>query len=375
MAGYLLAQAELTLNAADATARTVAAAWDYTWMQALGGGLYTTLANMGITIAVACLLLWTLSFVRKWMADEVNGIWALEELIWPVVVILLLSNSGANLRLLSQSLRQILNDYNSQILQITANEIRMDRALAELADYNTTQAQIMAAHDQCNTIVEPEKRKTCLDLRSQNVETMVRVYQQQHPGSQIFKNLRRAADAFQDPVNATGKAVSQLVFNPVTAIIQVFLIACQGAFQYLIETAWLLTAMLGPVAVGASLLPFGAKPLYAWITGFISLGFCKICLNIITGLVAIAIYKGYAADEALSGFSTLTNAVFMGLLAPMLAITISTGGGMAVFNALLSASGALAGAAVQGGMALIGSGGGGTALAVTKGLSSGRSRE
>jgi hypothetical protein len=41
--------------------------------------------------------------------------------------------------------------------------------------------------------------------------------------------------------------------------------------------------------VGASLLLIGAKPFYAWMTGFWSLGMAKLSLNIITGLAATAI--------------------------------------------------------------------------------------
>jgi hypothetical protein len=48
----------------------------------------------------------------------------------------------------------------------------------------------------------------------------------------------------------------------------------------------LLTALLGPLAVGGSLLPVGQKAIFAWLTGFFSVGMIKLCFNIISGLVA-----------------------------------------------------------------------------------------
>ena len=92
--------------------------------------------------------------------------------------------------------------------------------------------------------------------------------------------------------------------------------------------------------VGASLLPIGAKPLYAWMTGFWSLGMAKLSLNIITGLAATAIAASAQLD-------TLSIAITLGLLAPILALALSAGGGMAIFSAILSAASAAASAGLN----------------------------
>ena len=47
--------------------------------------------------------------------------------------------------------------------------------------------------------------------------------------------------------------------------------------------------LLSSLAVGASLLPIAAKPVYAWMTGLWALSMAKLNLNIITGLAATAI--------------------------------------------------------------------------------------
>ena len=138
---------------------------------------------------------------------------------------------------------------------------------------------------------------------------------------------RTFANPLESATNAA-LAAQRFMNAPALFIVEAIMMAMQGAFQACIECSMLLTGLLGPIALGASLLPVGAKPLYAWLTGFFSLGMCKLCLNIITGLVASAIHNSGPTD-------TLGTAIALGLLSPLLAIALSAGGGMAVFNSLV----------------------------------------
>ena len=105
----------------------------------------------------------------------------------------------------------------------------------------------------------------------------------------------------------------------------------QWAFVNLIQISLLLTGLMGPIAVAASLLPFGGKPIFAWLTGFLSLGFAQICYNIIVGLAAVVILNANIYDT--NGFLVLS-----AILAPALALALSAGGGLAIFNIMLSGS-------------------------------------
>ena len=121
----------------------------------------------------------------------------------------------------------------------------------------------------------------------------------------------------------------------VTGAIEAFLLACMAAFQHIIEASLLLTALIAPIPVAASLLPFGAKPLYAWITGFLSLGVMKLSFNIVVGIVGTVIAKaGPTSSEP------LVLAVVLGLFAPFLSMGIATGGGMAIFQGIVGGVGA-----------------------------------
>src|SRR5579883_683084 len=76
------------LGGGEAASVTVSQAWDHTWDVALSGGLYTAVNNIGVFLAAGALVFWLLDFARKWLSDEVNGVWALQDLVWPLIVIL-----------------------------------------------------------------------------------------------------------------------------------------------------------------------------------------------------------------------------------------------------------------------------------------------
>jgi hypothetical protein len=50
----------------------------------------------------------------------------------------------------------------------------------------------------------------------------------------------------------------------------------------------LVTALVDPVFLALSLFPVGSKPLLSWGVSFLTLGFCKICFSLISGLSSLA---------------------------------------------------------------------------------------
>ena len=112
-------------------------------------------------------------------------------------------------------------------------------------------------------------------------------------------------------------------------IIQYVLLAFQWAFTNILEISMLLTGLMGPFAVAGSLLPFEAKPLFAWLTGFFSLGMAKFSYSVIVGLAATVVVT--AEVQTQSDFVFL---LLISVLAPVLALSIAGGAGMAVFRGI-----------------------------------------
>jgi hypothetical protein len=99
------------------------------------------------------------------------------------------------------------------------------------------------------------------------------------------------------------------------------------AFLYVIEVMMLVTALIGPIFVALSMFPIGTKPVLAWGTSFLSLGFCKICFSLISGLSAIAFV--YAGPD---NTDMTVVAVVLGLLAPVLSFGIASGSGIGALS-------------------------------------------
>jgi TctA family transporter len=78
-----------------------------------------------------------------------------------------------------------------------------------------------------------------------------------------------------------------------------------------------------------SLFPVGVKTLLSWAVSFLTLGFCKICFSLISGLSSLAM--------VLSGpnnVDMLVTAIVLGLLAPVLAVSVASGSGLATLSSI-----------------------------------------
>ena len=340
------ASSAVLLGGAEAISNTVSQAWDHTWDVALSGGLYSAVNNMAIALAAGALIFWLLDFARKWLADEANGMWALQDLVWPLLVIMLTANNGSLLAGFSRGFRDTLNNFNLQVVRVVAKEQDLEKTLNELGAFAVIDAKVATARGQCNTIVDNQKLTQCLEEQNKALQGVLQQYKQDYGLTIKYKQLESSV---KEGLKNPGEAVTgglrnnintgvNIALSPFTAVIILFMSACQYCFQQLIEVSMLLTAIMGPLAVASSLLPFGAKPIFAWLTAFWSLSLLKLSYNIIAGLTAIAIYQT-------SGTETLGSAIFFGLFSPLLAMATAAGGGLAVFNGILAGSGAAAGMA------------------------------
>jgi hypothetical protein len=107
----------------------------------------------------------------------------------------------------------------------------------------------------------------------------------------------------------------------------------QLGFKQMLDAAMLFTGLLGPIAVGASLLPVPAanKMITSWLTGFLAIGMAKIFYNIITGIASAVMLRADPPVVDPTWFTT-----FLSYVAPALALGLATGGGTALWSGLQS---------------------------------------
>jgi hypothetical protein len=114
-----------------------------------------------------------------------------------------------------------------------------------------------------------------------------------------------------------------------TAELRGIILSFRGSFLYIIEIMMLVTALVGPIFLGLSLFPVGTKPVMAWGVSFLTLGFCKICFNLISGLSSLAMVLAGP-----NNVDMMVTAIVLGLLAPALSIAVASGSGLATLSSV-----------------------------------------
>jgi hypothetical protein len=339
------------------------------WQLTMEGSLYNLLVSFAGGIVVFGVAFWCLKFYQS--LDD-NGLRpTVNQLIYPVILVILLANGGENMRRLTMTTRDVMNNMNSLVNQVVSAEVSIKSANLALSNNFLASLAANISYRACVASPYPERIVGCLATARAAADALVG---ERLPGvtnsaefqtqldtwknSQLGSNARRANDAMRvvatqnpAPVNPAPGATtppsaaasattssaappsildaeyytSQSSLNSVVSTIMSF----RKGFTYIIEIMMLVTGLVGPIFLGLSLFPSGTRPLIAWGTSFLSLGFCKICYSLISGLSSIAFV--YAGPE---NTDMTVVAVVLGILSPVLAFSIASGSGIGALNTI-----------------------------------------
>jgi hypothetical protein len=324
---------------AQATANAVADAWGPTWTNVFNGpGIYPAINGLALTFAGVCLIFYVVSWFGDSLQGELQKSWG--EFIWPIIVITLLGNGGAAMANVTLGLHDLINKTNDTLLQATVGFVQLKDAYDSVKGQTVVQGQIGQIIDGCRRFAD-DKQLKCLEDAKTQVDQIVAPYQSKNwPWVDALSNYAKSVidSATQAATGQTNPAAGVLsgaiaglnaLWRPEwEAIIQTVLIAMQFAFSNLIEVSLLMVGVMGPVAVAGSLLPVGSgRPIFAWLTGILSLAMAKLSFNVVVGLTSTVIVSANAGDS-------LWFPLFLGILSPVLALAMSTFGGLAVFTGI-----------------------------------------
>lgn len=344
------------LSNAAAGSQLIAQGFDQLWQQTLNGNLYGALMKTAQMFALATLSFYMVDLAKSWMNQE--DMKALSSWIWPILIIGLMANNGALLRSGTLTARDYINQVNNDILSYTAAGADLETAYNRAVGSMTLRAEAGREMERCRSMGgSSQDAANCL----QQAEAKLRA-----KAPEFFKGspppaADKAWDPLGDMASAAGNFLSQVpgvggvvqaasavwdtamggVGELVTGFVTVILLALNNAYQWCVEFALLLTALLGPLAVGASLLPFGQRAIFAWLSAIMGCGMAKLSFNIICGLCGQLVSNAQANQPMIF-------LLFVGLLSPLLATALGTGGGMAAMGAMAKGGemAAQAGAAV-----------------------------
>jgi hypothetical protein len=355
---------------AAAQLSTVRDGWDNMWDYIFTGtgalftggtgitSLYFFLSIVGQILAVGTLLF----FMMQWFKDLNEGNFArpVSELLWPLLIAFLLSSSVSSL-VLSNS----INPLGSVIYGLRQEFINWETALytapgivgpeaietafAKANAVVNTQGVIQGFVATCDGRDEAQQQAdgstvdqscSCLRTEVQRSINLIEAYQRNYNGADVVwwnERLQELNDAkafnpeqFKEAFAPTG-LLAWTRAAPGRADHQNFLLALQVGFRQTLEVSLLFTAILGPIALGVSLLPVpvAQKSLITWFTGLAAVGSAKFFFYIVVGITSQVLLSLPAPPIDLSWF-----AIFMNTIAPLLAMGLASGGGAALFGGL-----------------------------------------
>ena len=297
-------------------------AWDANWFELIdpSNEIWGSLCKFGLTIAALSLIFVSL----KMAAENVQGRWFFSELgefiVWPLVILLFLTGNGS---LLSQTIlviRHIGHQQITEVLEAELSDLTIRGALEDVTLTAAAREQIAAILAECQGEGSVEYGD-CIAEKRPIIDEIIAEAESKNGGP--LEALQAWSEDIFQPSN-----------NPFTAflpssLIKAFMYALQWGFVNILEAALLMTATLAPVAVGLSLIPLGSRALWAWGSGFVGLFGVQLGYNILVGIVATVVVSTGGQNANDWGLLTVIS-----IFAPILALLIGGGGGIALYQGL-----------------------------------------
>ncbi len=326
------------LEAANGAAIEISESFDKLWEQTLNGNLYGAISKVGQLFALATLLFYMVDLAKNWINQE--DMKALSSWIWPIIVISLMAGNGTLLRSGTLTVRNYINTINNDLLQYTAKGANLEVAYKRAVGNIALQQQVGNAMERCRSLPGGSKDTAqCLEQAELELkQSAPKLFNDAAPESEdsweynILDTLSGMKDALSNlSPGAIAEKIGNSIMGSIGSVVQgfaaVILLGLANAYQWGVEFSMLLTALLGPLAVGGSLLPYGQRSIFAWLSGFMGIGMAKLSFNIVTGLCAQLIAN---AEEN----QPMIFLLFVGIISPFLASALGAGGGLAAWAAM-----------------------------------------
>jgi hypothetical protein len=329
---------------------SVPGALDKLWNIAMDGSMYQIVCRLGLFIAVVAVGFWCVKFYKT--LDEGGLRPAINDLVFPVLLVVLLSNGGKNMKDFTSFTRDTMNGFNRSINTVIDSEVSLSAARKVLGFADIATSLIDNNVSACHSITELDKLRECLRdkelvanaqvnvlagrffdvsaVRTGNsAEWQAQVTKWRNHIRDYSTNSFDLRNVIKVSATGTGTDITKITKFEDTEDLRRIILSFRGSFLYIIEVMMLITGLVGPIFVALSMFPVGTKPMIAWGTSFLSLGFCKICFSLISGLSSLAMVYSDPGNVDM-----LVAAIVLGLLAPVLAFSIASGSGLSALTTI-----------------------------------------
>lgn len=321
------------LNDAITIAQNTVESWNELWsvtFLATENTFWDALVELGKVLAGFSILYLTFTEGKE-ILEKTSWSRLVTILIWPMIIMFFLGNHG---NLLAQTVLLVRNIGHAQVQNVLEFEVAgivFEDAIVDITIANVAREQIEALYNECKGLSD-DAFPSCWEEKQESLESIIESAEEKSGG--WIESLRKLGETVGNVVAVARGDFSKVgeTFRSIhIPIIRFILKSVQWAFVNILEAALLLTATFAPIAMGLSLLPLQGRPIFTWLIGMIYLFGAQLGYNIIVGLTAVVIMKSNA--ELASDISFL---FFISIFAPALAVLISSGGGIALYNGMSS---------------------------------------
>jgi hypothetical protein len=327
--------------------KNISATWDNLWYDAfnvngLGQGvgdevLFGAICYVGFVFATGSLLFFAISQFKLWHEGNYQEYFL--NLVWPLAIAILLGNNGQLLANFSFQIRGFINQTNQDVLERVASGVSLQEAFNNLQKTVGGRIAIADYIQQCENL-SGDDQSSCLESVRVQVEEERKKIEEQKGNKTLAKIVNTFFSDINDlfliissPAGYGVKKTLELIMPSWESVIFSVLAGMMRAYQYFVEIGLFLTTLVGPLAVGGSLLPVENKPFFAWLIGLFSIGCSKITFNMVAGLAAVAAAENYSVGD-----DQVPIYIIFALFAPVLASGLALFGGMATWHSLTSAT-------------------------------------
>lgn len=322
--------------------KTAYQAFNGNWVELANGRSYIFIATNKVALGFATILVtvWAVPFFNT-IIKEGYSEKTINQVIYPLIVVLMLAvNNGSLLANTSLLFRNTIEYVDVQIQSKTIRGIAIEQAIKQ-SDLNSAYRQILSQKiSDCNSQSSMEKNPNGIDLQtacmSNAVNEVVKSAEDYKARNQATNYILKIVDDLKKVVFGGAEAVAKLPGQYINSSVQKVLLVIFGtmkiAFVFLIEIASLINAYIAPIFVALSLIPGQGKLIHAWLSGWLGLGLIKVSYTLIIGIATTSIVNADDTDPLLLP-------LLLGVLSPILALAIASGGGVALFNGLAGVAG------------------------------------
>ena len=255
---------------------------------------------------------------------------------WLVLVTMLTASNYTLMTKVSYGSRGFVNEATMDILSYQLGPVTMQDALTDVLLTEQAKDNIRFKFAECEA-KEGQEQLKCFEDGAKDARQEIEDIDDssRFPGLQrLQERLRKIIETTQkataDPNTAMTDSLVSFYFQSAgQALTQQLMKAFQSAMMTIIDVGFYLTALLGPVAVAASLAPLQPRVLFIWGAGFIAFALMKMSYNILIGAIATVALTIDATDFGSTGLL-----IAMGVISPLLAMAMGGWGGASLVHAM-----------------------------------------